>query len=763
MTWKINPDEVRRRSKKAIRSEHPHLDFQKELSELGYYTGGNIEIGKLVRLPAPNEKGNKESGWYVYHEVVDEDVRIGVGIYGDWRNGETIKWVSQSEGSLTYEQRRNVEKNLADARAKQEADKAQRQRDAAEDACKLYDAAKTADTHPYLEKKEVKYPIARVDTQGRLVLPMYDEHNEIVNAQTITPTGQKRYQFGGKKQGTFLPIEGDERDIYIVEGFATGLSVHEATGSKVYVAWDTGNLSPMAYLVKRWHPDSTIIYASDNDENGAGQRYAESAASAIGAELIICPIPTDFNDMAKQQGVKAVRDFLTKRNNEPPKPDKKKKAAPKDKEKMPDDIRTVPGSLGDVVSYYNQTAQYPNDMFAVQSALALGSFLLGRWFITCSDNMTPLYFLNIGGSGSGKEQPFNVIRRCLDSVEQGNLITERYTSRGGIYTALELRPRHITFIDEFGDYMEAISAGKNGLYAEANALLKSAFTTNTTYMVPQSYSQKSVPKAQREKPERIYNPSITLLAASTPDKLYDNINKKLVEDGFMNRFIITLFETDKKFRKRRKTVRSEVPYTFTTWVSAIQARKNFQEDMAHDPPGLIEIPFTQPALQLISDFEDEIIEHCEVLEVKNPSMVDMFKRTQEIAMKLSLIIALSRDPTTKEIHDIDVDWAVKYTRYHAWRAAKEMSRRLSSTPFERQRKDCFLKLRELQQIATDGWVSETSLRKCEPLCGMKPREIREVLDTMVEMGYVELDKRIESESGRGRPAYYYREAEEKKK
>jgi len=76
---------------------------------------------------------------------------------------------------------------------------------------------------------------------GSLVVPLTDEKGELVNIQLIDDRGSKSYLAGGRKAGAFHRIEGGEL-VAVVEGVATGLSVHLATGATVYCAMDAGNL-----------------------------------------------------------------------------------------------------------------------------------------------------------------------------------------------------------------------------------------------------------------------------------------------------------------------------------------------------------------------------------------------------------------------------------------------------------------------------------------------------------------------------------------
>ena len=104
---------------------------------------------------------------------------------------------------------------------------------------------------------------------------------------------------GGKAQGACCFI-GDMQlgDIILVcEGWATGASLHEATGHFTIVAFSAGNLKAIARQARKHYPGSEILICGDNDLNGVGNKAAQEAAVAIGGKCILPATPgQDFND-----------------------------------------------------------------------------------------------------------------------------------------------------------------------------------------------------------------------------------------------------------------------------------------------------------------------------------------------------------------------------------------------------------------------------------------------------------------------------------
>lgn len=172
--------------------------------------------------------------------------------------------------------------------------------------------------HPYLTRKgatacEGLYQ----DRHGNLVVPMFPfgaENAPPCGAQRISPTGGKRNARGGTS-GHFR-IPGDAtHPIYIVEGLATGLSVHEATGAEVWVSFGKGGLENAARHAQTLHPTRRRIVAGDNDADAPenpGKASAEAAARATGSMVALPEVPGDWNDVHSSLGVEAAAAMLAK-------------------------------------------------------------------------------------------------------------------------------------------------------------------------------------------------------------------------------------------------------------------------------------------------------------------------------------------------------------------------------------------------------------------------------------------------------------------
>lgn len=212
--------------------------------------------------------------------------------------------------------------------ASQQAEQARQQAahaDAALEAAKLWDGAGTTGESAYLTRKGVQPYGVRYGVDGWLLVPVRDTSGKLWNVQRIAPhkppSGpDKLFVKGGRKSG-LLHWCGDAAaaaTILICEGLATGASLHQATGLLVAVAFDAGNLAPVAKALHKSYPAALLVLCGDDDVqtfartgHNPGRDKATAAALAVHG-LAVFPVgladgASDFNDLHQAAGLDAVR------------------------------------------------------------------------------------------------------------------------------------------------------------------------------------------------------------------------------------------------------------------------------------------------------------------------------------------------------------------------------------------------------------------------------------------------------------------------
>jgi phage/plasmid primase-like uncharacterized protein len=285
-----------------------------------------VADGRFHRCDARSKNGKRDGSYIVFGDGI-----IPAGSIQNFQDGLGPEpWRYQPRGRpRTAAEDVQADKKVEEARKQREAQVAADHLRAAAKAGRLWEAAVPATAeHPYLKRKQVQPCGIRSLYNGAvLVVPARDADGKVHTIQFIDADGGKRFLKGGAKQGFFFQIRGRDDTVYVAEGFATAATIHELTGSTVIVAFDGGNLEPVARTVHERFPGAEIVIAADDDwkreqEANPGLRHARAAAVAAGGSVVVPDFSgkngvtnrddkhTDFNDLSNFLGADAVKRSL---------------------------------------------------------------------------------------------------------------------------------------------------------------------------------------------------------------------------------------------------------------------------------------------------------------------------------------------------------------------------------------------------------------------------------------------------------------------
>jgi putative DNA primase/helicase len=251
-----------------------------------------IADGQLHRCDVTGRNGEGD-GAYLLH--LDG---LPAGGVQNWQDGQGWRdWRHDIGRDLTPAESEELRRKKEADRAKREAARAEARQGAAVSAASMWDKGRTeADEHPYVVRKRIKaHGARRQDRSNNLLIPMRDEHGDLVNLQLIDADGHKRFLGGGIKKGCSFEIGkavGAYR-ILFAEGFATAASLHEAAGYPVIVTFDAGNMIEVAKAYRARYPDAVFLFCADDDseterERGTnpGIKAAREAAAASNGRVV---------------------------------------------------------------------------------------------------------------------------------------------------------------------------------------------------------------------------------------------------------------------------------------------------------------------------------------------------------------------------------------------------------------------------------------------------------------------------------------------
>jgi putative DNA primase/helicase len=281
-----------------------------------------LNTGRWVRY------GPRKKAYYRIDERVSRAGRAYfVGAFGFKGNGPYL--VEYQGETLSPDEIRRLEEAR---RIAAERDAKLRSREiqlAADRAADTWRDASPTGSSPYLQRKGVEISGGWVRYLGpNVVVPMvrYDlpEGERIKGVQIIRPDGEKRFTAGMEKKGTaaVIGLHADRDPILICEGLATAASCWLSMSRiyRVVVAFDAGNLLPVAEIIRSQHPHAPILICADDDyltEGNPGRVKAVAAATQVDGRVVY-PIfrsrggakLTDFNDLHVTEGLPEVTEQL---------------------------------------------------------------------------------------------------------------------------------------------------------------------------------------------------------------------------------------------------------------------------------------------------------------------------------------------------------------------------------------------------------------------------------------------------------------------
>ena len=298
-----------------------------------------IDHHKVTRCQVEGKDPEKR-GWYRLFSLGD----LISGAFGIWSANDPQSFkIELPKG----ERKQLTADKIAAIKAKQKADAARAEAERAREievaihkATGWWRQLKDVGHSGYMAKKGfdgTELFGARISKSGNLAIPVQDSTGRTYGLQVIYPTKQagpranrdKDFTPAGlDKKGHFYQMGLVARGgiVLLCEGFATGASLRKATGLPVVVAFDAGNLTPVAMEIHKAHrKDVRILICADDDHHtmvktgkNPGRDAATTAALAVDGAVVWPIFPgervadksqSDFNDLHVHPdgGVQAVR------------------------------------------------------------------------------------------------------------------------------------------------------------------------------------------------------------------------------------------------------------------------------------------------------------------------------------------------------------------------------------------------------------------------------------------------------------------------
>ncbi len=287
--------------------------FRQTITAAGLEAPPDIEPGRWHGFPGfQKSRGNKAAYCFMFGDMRG-------GVFGDYSTGMECNWQASNSTPYTTAEREAHLAGIKAMKAQRDAAEAGKHEATALDAARRFKDATPCTQHAYLTARGAQGHGVKVEADGFLIVPMRDTAGKLWNIERINPADSKdkRGLYGGRRTGLYHSIGKPAGVLIVCEGYATGASIHEATGHAVAVAFNAGNVGPVATVLHKKYAELIIVLAADDDwrtDGNPGQASAKLAALAVGGFVVVPQFPadrpnkaTDFNDLAAMAGLSAVR------------------------------------------------------------------------------------------------------------------------------------------------------------------------------------------------------------------------------------------------------------------------------------------------------------------------------------------------------------------------------------------------------------------------------------------------------------------------
>lgn len=310
-------------------------DFFDELLSRMTNDGLKISISELDKTPGIHRCGtlkkpnSKDGAYQIYTGLCNG------AWWQDWNSGIKGRLYSKESNRMSKKEKEELKIMIEENKKLWRQETHERKVQSAQIAEEYWDMANdlpdNKQNHKYLKHKKVNSYGLRVDSEGALLIPAYNQQGEMQGIQRIfwrNGKSEKRNLKNTIMAGAFCPImstNGESDPLLIAEGYATGASLHMATGKEVWVTFGAENLLEVTKIAREKYKYRKIVVCADYDppskgfpnEGGKGVAKANEAMLSIGnSYLAICPhageAKFDFNDLCVQKGFNEVEKTISK-------------------------------------------------------------------------------------------------------------------------------------------------------------------------------------------------------------------------------------------------------------------------------------------------------------------------------------------------------------------------------------------------------------------------------------------------------------------
>lgn len=218
--------------------------------------------------------------------------------------------------------------------------------------------------------------------------------------------------------------------------------------------------------------------------------------------------------------------------------------APRQDAASADPYSLPPGLMGEIANFIYRSAPRQVAEIALAGAIGLMAGLCGRAYNVNGAGLN-LYIALLASSGVGKEAISDGYSALEDAVRKavpciGDFMGPGdFASPQGLLKAVARQRSAVSLIGEFGGWLDQMVGDRPN---PVRAAIKTQLLLLYGKSGKRGVYRQTVYSDKDHNISEIKSPALTLVGESTPSTFYRNITEKVIEDGFLPRFIVIEYE-----------------------------------------------------------------------------------------------------------------------------------------------------------------------------------------------------------------------------
>lgn len=317
-------------------------------------------------------------------------------------------------------------------------------------------------------------------------------------------------------------------------------------------------------------------------------------------------------------------------------------------------ITLPPGLVGELASYFYQTAIRPVPEIALAAALALTAGVCGRSYNISGSGLNQ-YLILLAKTGSGKEGALSGIENLISAVRAQIPMVDQFigpaafASGQALIKVLNDKPCFVSVLGEFGLTLQQLSDQRAN---SAQLMLRKVLLDLYAKSGWNRMLRSSVYSDTDKNTKIIQAPNVTILGESTPETFFDGLDASHIAEGLIPRFSVIEYSGDRVPRNRNANVPPSQGLA-QRFIDLVAISLTTSNNNACAP-----VQLDSHSVALLDDFDTRAdgIMNASKMDVE----MQVWNRAHLKALKLSALLAVGCNPHQPVVTAEMAQWAIDF-------------------------------------------------------------------------------------------------------